>query len=50
MPPGDKQTFPVTYQDNLKYYLYGGTISAVTAKYEQAIDLLETVRTIVFLA
>lgn len=38
----DPRNFPVTYQDNLKYHLYAGTISAVLSKYEQAIDLLET--------
>ena len=38
-----RQTFPITYQDNLKHHLYGGTVLAVLEQYEQATELLETV-------
>lgn len=37
------QFFPVTYQDNLKYHLFAGTVFAVVGDYSKAVDLLETV-------
>lgn len=38
-----QQVYPVVYQDNLKYHLYGGTILAVLGKYEEAQGMLMTV-------
>ncbi|KAK9895453.1 hypothetical protein P389DRAFT_93346 [Cystobasidium minutum MCA 4210] len=38
----DTRSFPITYQDNLKYHLYGGIIMAVYRDYEHAAQLLET--------
>lgn len=37
------QTYPVVYQDNLKYHLYGGIILAAVSDYQGAARMLETV-------
>lgn len=37
------QAFPITYQDNLKYHLYGGTILATLGNYKLAAEFLEAV-------
>lgn len=37
------QAFPLTFQDNLKYHLYGGTVFATVERYEEAAELLQIV-------